>query len=142
LIQINESLFRFINTGRDIAVIMNVAPRPRERRGVKMPVAKCTACGRPSRKHRPYGLMVAPAGYPDSALVCGVSGCEEPAMVWLTTWEAAEYRKGRRVFNLSGRAPKVRLSDTTCAPPAENADPGPIATDSRRAPAAGMPAAA
>jgi hypothetical protein len=84
-----------------------------------MSVAKCLTCGHTSRNASPYRLIVEPAGYPDCGLVCGTSGCEKPALVWLMAWEANEYRDGRRVFSLSGRAPKVRLGDTTHAVPAQ-----------------------
>jgi hypothetical protein len=87
-----------------------------------MPVARCSPCGQPNRKRSSYGLTVEPVGYPASALVCGVPGCERSAMIWLTAWEAAEYRNGRRIFNLSGRAPKVRLGDTVHEAPNEQTD--------------------
>jgi hypothetical protein len=92
-----------------------------------MPVAKCTQCGQQNRKRSPYGLLVEPAGYPHSALVCGVPGCHHPAMIWLTAWEAAEYGNGRRIFNLSGRSPKVRLGETAHKVAKEPSDRGPVA---------------
>ncbi len=76
-----------------------------------MPIARCAECGLPSRKRGAYCEAVEPHGFPDSGVICGVPGCQNPALIWLTAWEAVEYRNGRRIFNLSGRSPKVRLVD-------------------------------
>jgi len=84
-----------------------------------MSVAKCVACGDAKRKAAPYDLIVEPLGYPSGGLVCGAAGCDQPALIWLTAWEAAEYRAGRRVFSLTGRAPKIRVGDTARALPFE-----------------------
>ena len=54
-------------------------------------------------------LACEPLGYPATAVICGVSGCENPELIWLTAWEAGEYRSGRRIFGVSGRLPKVRV---------------------------------
>jgi hypothetical protein len=76
-----------------------------------MAVAKCAACGPPPGKRGSYALACEPLGYPASTVICGVSGCENPALIWLSAWEAAEYRNGRCTFSLSGRLPKVRVTD-------------------------------
>jgi hypothetical protein len=76
-----------------------------------MPIARCASCGAPNRKGNAYGVAVIPVGYPDCAIVCSVPGCENPALIWLTAWETAEFNGGRRIFNLSGRSPKVRLAE-------------------------------
>lgn len=86
-----------------------------------MAVARCVACGPPAGKRGSYVLACEPLGYPASAGICGVSGCENPALIWLSAWEAAEYRSGRRIFNMSGRLPKVRLADPPEGRPAEAA---------------------
>lgn len=78
-----------------------------------MPVARCAACGPPSRKFSAKCLSAEPLGHPRSALVCGVAGCENSALLWLTAWEVAEFRDGRRIFNISGRSPKVQLGEQT-----------------------------
>jgi hypothetical protein len=76
-----------------------------------MSVARCATCGLMSRRLSAYSLVVEPVGYPDSSTVCGSPGCENPSVIWLTAWEAAEFRNGRRVFSVAGRAPKVRVSE-------------------------------
>jgi hypothetical protein len=64
-----------------------------------------------SRRLSAYSLAVEPFGHPDTSTICGSSGCENPALIWLTAWEAAEFRNGRRVFSVAGRAPKVRVGN-------------------------------
>ena len=73
-------------------------------------MARCAVCGPAVGKRVYYVLACEPLGYPESAVICGVAGCENPALIWLSAWEAEEYRKGRRVFSLSGRLPKVRVA--------------------------------
>ena len=76
-----------------------------------MAVARCVTCVAPGRKAGAYVMACSPQGYPASGVICGVSGCEEPAVLWLSAWEAAEYRSGRRIFGLSGKLPKVQLKE-------------------------------
>lgn len=65
-----------------------------------------------------YRIAIKPIGYPDTALMCGREGKDhsEPGWVYLRADELAEYRDGKRVFNLWGPesnsiAAKVRVSD-------------------------------
>ena len=73
----------------------------------EMAVAICAACAPLAGKRVIYVLACEPLGYPGSAVICCVSGCENPALIWLTAWEAGEYRNGRRILGVSGRLPKV-----------------------------------
>jgi hypothetical protein len=56
-------------------------------------------------------LAVKPLGYPDTAAICGASGCDAPASVWLTTKEASAYQAGERVFGLPTAAMKVKVAE-------------------------------
>jgi hypothetical protein len=80
-------------------------------------------------------LVVEPIGYPDSAMICGAPGCEKPAVIWLTAWEAAEFKNGRRIFSMSGRAPKVRVGDTIRPVPAKRPSPSRMDTGDAFGPA-------
>jgi hypothetical protein len=52
-----------------------------------------------------------PLSHPDSDVICGSLGCENPAHIWLTEDEENAYNAGQRVFELPihTRAVKVRL---------------------------------
>ena len=92
-----------------------------------MSVARCTFCGLTSRRLSAYSLVVEPVGYPDSSTICGSPGCENPAVIRLTAWEAAEFRNGRRVFSVAGRAPKVRVGNEIRKLPDEESVTKPLA---------------
>ena len=77
-----------------------------------MAIARCVKCWPPGLG-RAYALAVAPVGYPNTTLVCGTSGCEEPAMLWLRASEVIDYRGGRRVFTFPTRVAKVRVPEPT-----------------------------
>lgn len=57
---------------------------------------------------------VLPLGHPNTAILCGSDGCEEPGLAWLTRDEANSHKAGRRVFNLGNEA-KIRVSDELVA---------------------------
>jgi hypothetical protein len=52
---------------------------------------------------------VEPVGYPDTAAICGLSGCERPGLVWLDEDEKAAYARGQRVFRVPNAAVKIRV---------------------------------
>jgi hypothetical protein len=97
-----------------------------------MSVARCATCGLMSRRLSAYSLVVEPVGYPDSSTICGSPGCENPALIWLTAWEASEFRSGRRVFSVAGRAPKVRVNNEIRPIPHEQSVPKPPAAHGDR----------
>jgi hypothetical protein len=73
---------------------------------------RCVRCATTRRLQvRSLGTLAEPVGYPDTAIVCGTAGCNEPACVWLWGCDAIEYRNGGRlVFPLSNnRLGKVRV---------------------------------
>jgi len=59
-------------------------------------------------KHR-YVMAVKPVGYPDTAAICGLKGCEYPGLVWLTEEEHAEYQTGQRIFAIPNAAVKIKV---------------------------------
>jgi hypothetical protein len=51
---------------------------------------------------------VRPAGFPNSALVCGSRACDEPAYIWLDGAEKLDYDAGLRIFDASSAETRVR----------------------------------
>ena len=78
---------------------------------IAMAIARCVQCWPPGPGHR-YALAVEPVGYPDTALICGTSGCQLPALLWLRASEAIEYHGGRRIFTFPTRVAKIRVVDS------------------------------
>jgi hypothetical protein len=58
-----------------------------------------------------YGAYALPIGYPETGVVCGSVGCENPARVWLNEDQIDEFKKGQRVFNVNTGTLKVRVGD-------------------------------
>ena len=78
-----------------------------------MAIARCERCGRPRGANvKPPGYADAPfqpVGHPNSGIVCGKTGCEEPGLVRLKRDEAQRYLCGPRVFTIHTQAAKVRV---------------------------------
>jgi hypothetical protein len=53
---------------------------------------------------------VLPLGYPNTAVVCGSDGCEEPGLAWLTRDESDAHKRGQRIFDW-GNGVKIRVGD-------------------------------
>ena len=64
----------------------------------------------PQKTKREYAGSVKPFGYPETALVCGSSSCENPALIWLERDERTEYEKGIRIFKSFTATMKVRAA--------------------------------
>ena len=77
-----------------------------------MALVRCETCGvRPAGRgqyKRAYIRHVLPAGYPDTAVVCGTPTCSQPGLIWLETEESRAYRGGERIFHLQTHTTKVR----------------------------------
>ena len=69
-----------------------------------MALARCGNCGRPHGKsgNNYSANWYSPTGFPESGLVCGSGGCSNPAKVWLLEDEDAQYKKGERIFTITG----------------------------------------
>ena len=75
-----------------------------------MAVARCPEHGVPEGRTREYsGKSVKPVGYPNTAVVCGITTCPAPGLVWLETAEQAAYDRGERVFRVPNNAVKIRV---------------------------------
>ena len=75
-----------------------------------MALARCEVCDDPkSRTEERYVKKVEPIGYPDTSLICGATGCENVAYVWLKEDEAEKYDKGKTVFPFQSSTSKVRV---------------------------------
>lgn len=74
-----------------------------------MALVRCEVHGRPQGRTQVYVLGVHPVGFPQTAAMCGLKGCEHPGVVWLTTDETAAYRKGQRIFEVPNAAVKIKV---------------------------------
>jgi hypothetical protein len=64
-----------------------------------MALVRCEKHGRPNGRKRDYVSCVKPMGFPATAAICGLHGCEEPGLIWLEKHEEAAYVAGQRVFH-------------------------------------------
>ena len=62
----------------------------------------------PKGRTRSYVAAVEPVGYPDTAMVCGVTECSEAGLIWLDDVEKAAYDKGERIFKAFTASMKMR----------------------------------
>ncbi len=62
----------------------------------------------PKGRIKEYCAAVKPVGYPDTALICGSTHCQEPAFIWLEGPEKASYDRGDRTFKAFTPSMKVR----------------------------------
>ena len=75
-----------------------------------MAVARCEMHGAPVGSKRAYGsLPVKPVGFPETAAVCGRTGCAEPAMIWLDADDQRRYNEGENIMPVPNLAIKVRV---------------------------------
>lgn len=75
-----------------------------------MAISRCHNCGKPTKNVKEeYKASVHPIGYPDTAAICGSNHCYCPGLVWLTAGELAEYRKGRRIFELKTNSVRIKV---------------------------------
>jgi hypothetical protein len=78
-----------------------------------MAIVRCDTCGKPTTlRVTPPGYAdqpYFPVGHPNSGVVCGTVGCENPGLVWLKKDEQQEYVAGTRVFSMVTRTTKVRV---------------------------------
>ena len=74
-----------------------------------MALARCKECGEPKGTTNSYVRSVEPVGYPETAAICGSSGCENPALIWLNDGEEKTFISGQSIFKLPTAAMKVRV---------------------------------
>ena len=77
-----------------------------------MAIARCAECGKLTQNVKPPGYSenpYLPMGHPNSGVICGRPGCENPGMVWLKLDEEEEYRRGQRIFEIHTQTAKVKV---------------------------------
>ncbi len=52
----------------------------------------------PKGRTRSYERCVEPVGYPETAMVCGCTHCENPDLIWLETSEVEAFSRGEKIF--------------------------------------------
>lgn len=77
---------------------MNLSPKNFVNGRVGMALVRCEHHGQPKGRSRHYVRSVKPIGYPNTAAICGLSGCKNPGMIWLEPSESERYDAGQRVF--------------------------------------------
>jgi hypothetical protein len=75
-----------------------------------MSIARCGAHAPRDRRNK-YHARPLPIGYPSTAVCCAMPGCEQAALVWLTPDETAAFANGERLFDISPRGLKLRVTD-------------------------------
>lgn len=73
-----------------------------------MALVRCKHHNKPEGRKYTYVQSVEPVGWPDTAAICGLSGCGEPGLIWLSEEETKKYEKGQRVFGFNNASMKVR----------------------------------
>jgi hypothetical protein len=73
-----------------------------------MALVRCEKHGKPQGRTLTYVRSVEPVGWPDTAAICGLKGCDRPGMIWLTDTESQAYDKGQRVFGFNNASMEVR----------------------------------
>ena len=79
----------------------------------RMARVQCRDHGPPAGRKVVYSATpYEPAGHPDSGLICGLTDCRNPGLVWLSTDEERDYASGERIFGLQGnlKDAKFRVS--------------------------------
>ena len=79
------------------------APKP-------VSIARCEEHFPRDRRYK-YHARALPIGYPDTAVVCAMPGCDQPALVWLTPNELNAFANGERMFDITPRGLKLRVTD-------------------------------
>lgn len=75
-----------------------------------MALVRCQKHGKPKGRTKTYVASVNPIGYPETAAICGLTGCEEPGLIWLETVEYQAYQQGQHVFSVPNNAVKGRAA--------------------------------
>ena len=75
-----------------------------------MSIARCEEHFPRDRRYK-YHARALPMGYPNTAVCCAMPGCDQAALVWLTPDETAAFASGERMFDISPRGLKLRVTD-------------------------------
>jgi hypothetical protein len=80
------------------------------KRRIVMALVRCARHGKPRGRTYRYTRSVKPVGWPDTAAICGGSGCTRAGLIWLTDRESGAYDQGKRVFEFNNASMKVRAA--------------------------------
>lgn len=75
-----------------------------------MALVRCKRCGRPKGRTQTYVLGAEPIGYPKTAAVCSLSGCQNPGIAWLNRDEHRAFKGGQRIFAVPSAAVKIKVT--------------------------------
>jgi hypothetical protein len=75
-----------------------------------MAIARCEKHPIQRETKEPYIDHALPIGFPVTAAICGRVGCENPALIWLTSKEVDLYKAGQRVFGVKTHSIRVRVA--------------------------------
>jgi len=76
-----------------------------------MAIVRCDKCGLNFRrtKRAYHDTPVKPIGFPNTAAICGITGCSNAGMVWLEKHEHDAYLRGERYFGVKTNSVKVKV---------------------------------
>ena len=63
-----------------------------------------------------YVAYLIPEGSPNTAVICGSLGCENPTVIWVPNNEINKYNQGKRNFAGNNNFTKVKASNTPAIP--------------------------
>lgn len=72
-----------------------------------MALVRCNQHGKPKGRTLTYVRSLKPVGWPETAAICGLQGCERAGVIWLTDVESQDYERGQRVFGFNNASMKV-----------------------------------
>ena len=73
-----------------------------------MALVRCETHGLPEGRKFTYTRSVQPVVWPETAAICGLTGCDNPGLIWLTGAESRAFDKGLRVFSFNNASMKVK----------------------------------
>lgn len=62
----------------------------------------------PRGKNKLYVKYVKPLNYENTSSICGIRGCDNPGLIWLTEEESIQYDAGLRIFSFASAVCKVK----------------------------------
>lgn len=72
-------------------------------------MALCRCIDHQPRNKEKYTNSVNPIGYPNTSSICGIGGCLNPGLIWLTKNEYRAFTNETRIFNYSSNTTKVQV---------------------------------
>ena len=63
----------------------------------------------PKGRKKTYVKSVKPLNYDKTSSICGIKGCENAGLVWLTDEELIKYDEGVKIFSYASAVCKVKV---------------------------------